>query len=168
MDTSTVAPIIYIPMRDSHREYVIDAWVKSHYGKWCTKSPCWGGQRRLVTALLERCAVLVAAFDEDPNTAIGWAATSTGVVHFVYVMQEFRRLGIATALLAPYLASKNVIYTHSPNRAWWGDKTTPTSSDTKRFIPRAPETWQYDPYLAFELASTVASYREHSEKKVTP
>lgn len=132
-------PVVLRPMVPGDRNCVLDSWLRSHHRRWfgshLSDRAYSRGQRNLVEALLARCAVLVAAFDEDPDTILGWSCTSTCVVHYVWVRHEFRRRGIASQLLAPYLHER-AFYTHPP-----------TSGD----VP-VPPTWYYNPYAAFELA----------------
>lgn len=134
-----VAPVIYRPMLEHERRSIAGMWLHNTQGTWfgptLHRDDYWRGQERLVHALLDRCAVLVAAFVEDPETIIGWACTSTGAVHYVWVRNGFRRVGIASKLLAPYL-DKPTTYTHPPKSGW----------------VKPPKAWVYNPFAAFELA----------------
>jgi GNAT superfamily N-acetyltransferase len=153
----TDAPIMLRPMDTSDRGRVCESWVKSYSGRVCPPTQN-RGLWRLVNALLDRCATLVAAFDEDPLTILGWACTSSDVVHYVHVRKEFRRQGISKQLLKPYLGRIKVFYTHAPNRAWWNHAES-AKGDT--YIPRVPESWIYDPFIAYEIAATVENYRSN-------
>lgn len=130
------------PMVPGDRSFIIDMWLKSRprmFGRALDPRAYWRGQNRLCNGLLDSCAALVACWTEDPDFIMGWAVTSSSAVHYVWVREDYRRTGIATDLLKPYLG-KSCIYTQPP--------TVPI---------RIPEGWAYDPYLAFELANTKRS-----------
>lgn len=112
---------------------VVDSWVKSYQGYALARDceHCGGagriyrgnrflrGHKRLVREILARpgAALLVACRPDDPDTILGWACTGPGKVFYVFVKKDVRRVGIAKALLAPYLDARNggVIYTHRCN-----------------------------------------------------
>ena len=54
--------------------------------------------------------VKLAAMPDDPTVVFGWSVTEPGAVHYCYVKPDFRRYGIATALLAH--VKRPFIYTH--------------------------------------------------------
>lgn len=156
--TTSGAPFILRPGADADRNYIIKTWLTSHRQlhwwrpfadasappdkfnrpQWLGIDPqCWwAGHGALVEALLPHSAILIAAFEEDPDTIMGYAVTSTGAVHYVYVRNEFRRHGIARALLRPFLSRKDIVYTHPPTLK----------------AQKIPEGWTYDPYRAIHLA----------------
>lgn len=101
----------------------------------------------------------------------------------------YRRQGVASFLLRDYLARTDVIYTHAPS-FWWQRKSPHTvkvvldNHDSKNqilhqvdsnspsrgsviSIPGVPVGWKFDPYLGFEIAATVPSYREHQSPEVS-
>lgn len=115
----------------SDHPFVVDSWVKS-YQSYCLTRDCehcggagriYRGQRflrghkRLIREILARpaTALLVACHPEDSDVILGWAVTEAGVVHYVFVKRDVRRVGIAKALLAPFLDASQVIYTHRGN-----------------------------------------------------
>jgi GNAT superfamily N-acetyltransferase len=92
------------------------------------------GHKRLIEQLLRRETLLVACLPDEPESRLGWSCTGDGVVFYVYVDPSFRRLGIARALVAPYLdAQKDVLYTHSAVHSI-----------------QVPHHWRFDPYAHFE------------------
>ena len=64
----------------------------------------------LIRRYLERAAVLVAVDEEAPGAIWGWAATSGTTVLYVYVRDGFRKKGLASMLLKPFLARSDVTY----------------------------------------------------------
>lgn len=89
------------------------------------------GQRRLIRWLLAsgKTGLLVACLPDATDTVVGWSVTGDRVVHYVFVKQDFRRLGIGRALVAPYVSRVGVVYSHK----------------THHPIP-IPDGWRYDPY----------------------
>lgn len=95
------------PARRSDAAFVASSWLRSYrdapavvavpsrtYFYW---------QHRVVEALLARSAVLVACSPDDPDTIVGWACAEAMegalVLHYVYVKHDFRRYGVARALV---------------------------------------------------------------------
>lgn len=128
------------PGEPGDARYVLSSWLKS-YAHGCRRARS-GPQlyrerhRAAVLRLLERCAVTVAAWEEDPATILGWACTeaspSEAVVHYVYVGRDFRGSGIAHLLLSPLLGSgKRVIVTH-------------VTDDVD-----LPSAWEYKPWRSY-------------------
>lgn len=90
----------------------------------------WRWQGDIIERLLRESDVWVASWAEDSSTIVGWCVSSSGVVHYVYVGERFRRCGIARRLLAPALEHATMLYTHR----------TPAC----RALP-IPPGWTYDP-----------------------
>jgi hypothetical protein len=47
----------------------------------------------------EGVRVTVAAYDADPSLLVGWACTEGDVLHWAYVMKDYRRAGVCTWLV---------------------------------------------------------------------
>lgn len=60
------------------------------------------GQNALMERLIERCPPIVASLEAVPEEIVGWVCRDvvSPVVHYVYVKHAFRRVGIASALIA--------------------------------------------------------------------
>lgn len=56
---------------------------------------------RVIGALLGRPAAfqMIAFDDQEPSVIVGWVCAERGVLHYIYVREPFRRVGIATLLL---------------------------------------------------------------------
>ena len=59
-----------------------------------------------IEEILNRADVRVAGPPEDETTVYGFSVVEPGLVHLVYVRRAWRRMGIATALLAGIALSK--------------------------------------------------------------
>jgi hypothetical protein len=142
----SLAPFSLRPGTPEDHNLVLDSWIKSHrrncYREHLDTFSYTRGQEWLVKQLLERCSLLIAAYDEDPSFILGWAVTSSNCVHYAWVRHAFRRKGIATALLKPYL-NQPTIYTHpiSVGPDWMKGKWD------------APKGWSFDPFHAFRIAA---------------
>jgi hypothetical protein len=125
-------PFAMRPASEGDAPFIVDSWMLSYRPSAVARDAGGAyirGQKAKIRRLLSRANILVACLPEDPETILGWSATEATVVHFVYVKREFRRLGIASSLLSPFLGEATT-YTHR----------TPCVSS---FIP---SHWNYDPY----------------------
>jgi hypothetical protein len=139
------APVVLRDWKPSDRNFVIDSWVRSYRGSTSALIPesiYFDSQRRLINALLERCQITIAGFDEDPDTILGWACTSSSAIHYVWVRPQFRKQGIAKAMLAQFINAP-AVYTHKSYA-----------------IKKPPTLWSFDPYHAFELAYRKQDHHE--------
>lgn len=98
---------------------------------------------KVLEHLIPRSIVVVACSEDDPDLIVGWVCAelvdTALVVHYVYVKHDYRRMGVAKALLTFLVDAEKppaVMYTHK----------------TKAAIAAAPEGWMYNPYLIFRLA----------------
>jgi GNAT superfamily N-acetyltransferase len=117
--------------QSDHHSFVVDSWLRS------LRDACYRDVdadifypevRVRVHSLLKRpgVSVRVAVKDDDPDTYVGWAAVEGDVLHYVYVKQEARRLGVAKTLLGGLELHR---YSHKP-----------------RFVT-PPRDWTYNPFL---------------------
>jgi ribosomal protein S18 acetylase RimI-like enzyme len=118
------------------RAYVARSWTQADM--WRPESRLLGravharGHSRLVDHILSKpdTRVLVAADPGDTDAILGWSCTGPGVVYYVSVRRELRRVGIGRALLSLLPPGAPVVYTHRP---------------TIHGL-RPPKDWTYDPY----------------------
>jgi GNAT superfamily N-acetyltransferase len=68
------------------------------------------GMDNRIDRLLPRSRVIVASPTAVPDEVCGYIVDEGPVTHYLYVKQDYRRLGLATALLQ--LAGKPSLYTH--------------------------------------------------------
>lgn len=99
------------PAGPEDEPFIVDSWCMSYKSQAVARDM---GPRYLVDykwfvrALLKKVRVTVACDVEDPGVILGWCASSPGVVHYVFVKHDFRRLGIAKNLLAPWLGKPTI------------------------------------------------------------
>ncbi len=93
--------------RDTELNLVRDSWIGSYRRvSWASRVPAEiydAGMRAMIDRTLEHAGVLVA---ESRGVVLGWACYDDSRLHYVYVKNRWRRLGIAKALVrgAPRVA----------------------------------------------------------------
>lgn len=84
--------------------FIVNAWVWSFYeGSPNLRAADRDHFRTEMTKTIRRVCdgseVRVACDPSDENTLVGFAAFTHGTLHYVYVKKDFRRMGVARALL---------------------------------------------------------------------
>ena len=105
------------PYADGDEAAVASAWKQSYraaspvLSSWCTNGrrgtqAYWDWVNQYVNRMLERCTVRVACNPHGEDHLWGWLCHEGPVVHYVWVRLEYRRRGIATALLLEALGPR--------------------------------------------------------------
>lgn len=97
------------------------------------------GHHSLVEKLLRRARLDVACGIEDPDVIVGWILWEPALpmrLHYIYVREPYRRLGVAQDLLANCVGTAPVIYTH---------RTRLVATAIRHKIP---DTWAFNAYAA--------------------
>jgi GNAT superfamily N-acetyltransferase len=78
----------------------------------------WDWQRAIIDTRIINDRVDVCVWPENPSVIVGWACTNPkqNLVHFVYVLHQYQRTGLARHLLSHLDHTKEVIYTQRPDR----------------------------------------------------
>ena len=119
---------------------VFDSWARSFQ-----KSP-WAGcipnhlyaqvSRQASAEIIDRGAFVLVAYVELPNgtrRVVGYAVTEPGVLHWLFVKHDYRRLGIGKALLARVTA------------AFSSDAPWVYTYRTRASAPFLGSAWKWDP-----------------------
>lgn len=123
------------PMRDSDLNLVLSTWMVSlfatyeHYARriygegiqnirpFPSKGIFFKGHEAKIKALLlvpsTKCLVYVAP--DDDNQIIGWTVFDQDTVHYCYVKNVFRKLGVAKSLMDKSKGAR--FYSHHTNHA---------------------------------------------------
>lgn len=123
------------PLRDSDMNLVLSTWMVSlfsayeYYAKriyggdvqsirpFPSKGIFFKGHEAKIKALLlvpsSKCLVCVAP--DDDNQIIGWVVFDRDTVHYCYVKNVFRKMGVARALMAQATGAQ--FYSHHTNHA---------------------------------------------------
>lgn len=97
--------------------------ARSRLAAFLTPRPDWGvkasqlyhaWQGAIMDALLERSELWIACWSEAPSSIVGWAVMEPGarVVHYVNVLPQYRRNGVARRLLAPAFEHRDVTFSY--------------------------------------------------------
>ncbi len=139
--TACAVALVLRAMRESDRHYVLSSWLRSYASK-SLDARDYGDRRTqfyddygpVVRDLIARSQVIVASLMAEPDVIVGWAAIEGDALHYVLTKPRWRRLGVASWLLADF-AGLPVTYTHR-------------TSDVNR-VP-VPKTWTYRRFRIWE------------------
>jgi ribosomal protein S18 acetylase RimI-like enzyme len=110
---------------EQDRAYLFNSWLKNYkmsssFAKRIPNEIFFRNHHLILEHILSKpdTVVLIAHAGEDHNQILGYLAyedTPTGqVIHYVFIKEKFRNLGIARALIQHAdVNPKNVTYTHS-------------------------------------------------------
>lgn len=104
-------------MRADDRNYILSSWTRSYAGRareareYATLDAFYEDYGPIVSALLDRSRVLVAALKEDPDIIVGWLAIEDETLHYALVKPRWRKLGVARWMLSE-LAEVPLSYSH--------------------------------------------------------
>lgn len=129
-----VVPLDLLPeeIQEQARAFVIDSWVSSYKFFRAPRSDFATykeGQRSLVLRLMAKADVKIATLPGAPDLFVGWVCRKGEVLHYIYVKQNYRQLGVASKLIE---GTKYVSH-------------QPTHSHVRDWVSR--EAWVYDPYI---------------------
>lgn len=102
--------------RPDETNLIYVTWLKSYaqssFAKGMVQTVYEDRQRRLINEILKRNAkTLVAHAPEEPDAVLGWLVLEEpATVHYLFVKEHFRRLGVGTALVAA--VPKKFRFTH--------------------------------------------------------
>lgn len=92
---------------EADQAFVYSTWLRnykysSYFAKRIKPAIFFAGQHKVIDHLLAKPStkVVVACDRNDADTIMGYLAFEPGVVHFVFVKDAYRKLGVATALFA--------------------------------------------------------------------
>lgn len=106
--------------------FIQDTWLKGYaLSKWAKAIPRGAyveGQLRRMTRLLAVSEVTMVCVPSDDNTLIGYIVTESHngrfIVHWAYVKQAWRRLGVLRLLLVSGARTHKALeYTHQTDKA---------------------------------------------------
>jgi len=128
-------------------KFILDSWSssyrKSKYAGTVPNNHWEEIARATATQLMSRpgCRTIVALVpgeNENRGRVMGYSIAEPGILHWIYTKKDFRRLGIATQMLAEQMSQ-------------WDDRDkkyprfTHKTDSSYRFLPR---WWKWDPIPA--------------------
>jgi hypothetical protein len=133
-------------MAESDKGFIYSTWLNAVYfgNKWAKdvdpikgapidvwgeieEGPFYACYRNVIEKLLARCITKIACLKEDEDVILGYANYENDVLHFVFVKDAWRRVGIAKKLVPKGITS----ITH----------LTKIGHYAKR------KSWKYNPFL---------------------
>lgn len=95
--------IVVRPIAADERNLVLSSWVRSgsrsDLARLGDREDYHAWQEAFAKRVLRDGTVLVAEIASSPGELAGWIAYAGVVLHFVYVKQVYRRMGVARRLL---------------------------------------------------------------------
>ena len=102
------------PMADGDRAFIINSWLKSYYDTphvhWVPEGTYYRFYHDRVQQVLDRCGATIACNEEDASQIFGWVCRDGKTIHYVYVKQPYRTMGIAHTLIGQ--AAGDIVCTH--------------------------------------------------------
>jgi len=139
------APVAFREAVEGDLHFLISSWLKSYRSSrktWDVESHLFYdgrcGHKAVVLRLLSGCPVAVACHPIHTDQIYGWLCHTEDAIHYIYVKEEFQRMGIGRQLVghAGFDLEKPVVVSH------WHK---PCDRYKKRVDIR------YNPYLLMEL-----------------
>lgn len=90
---------------EDDRNFILSSWLRSfrNNGDWprhIDSATYYANHQSIIQRLLVLCDVRVACAADDENLILGWCCVDGSIVHYVFVKEQYRKLGIAKALLS--------------------------------------------------------------------
>ena len=108
--------IIIRPAIASDTPFIMKEWLRtyaaSEFAKRIDRDTFFRFHHLYAEGLLKRGAV-VAAFPDDRDTLCGFLVGAGEVLNYIFVKGQFRRWGIAEAMLDDVFGKKQILYTHN-------------------------------------------------------
>jgi hypothetical protein len=139
----TEIPIRIRKATEADVSFIFNSWLKSYrdsfFARGVASNMYFSEHHKVIERILKTCEVYIACDDADAMNIYGWACAefidNTFVIHYSYVKQMYRFLGIANLLISQYKHNPEVasLYTHHTKYA-------------EKICPR--KSIFYSPYIA--------------------
>lgn len=121
------------------------SYASSNFARWLSagtwpraSETYWAWCKATVRRLLESADVWVVSWPEDKSTIVAWCVSSPGCIHYVYTLASYRRQGVASKLLAPFVGQPATL-THQ------------TRAGHHLVSKLGADVWLFDPRHAYEV-----------------
>jgi GNAT superfamily N-acetyltransferase len=130
------APKLYIrEANQADQPFIFQSWLKTYkhnspFAKRITDKVYFARHHAVATRILQRATVFVACPEDSPETILGYLIVdyfeNRPILHFMYVKDAFRGMGIASRLMeAAGLDPNECLYTHRTYSIDWIEKKFP-------------------------------------------
>jgi GNAT superfamily N-acetyltransferase len=107
--------------------FIFNSWLKSYrssyFAKPISNTIYFSEHHKVIEKLAKTSEILIACNQDDPSQIYGYACAErvdgVFVIHYIYVKQTFRRMGVAKALLESFDHdySDAAVFTHNTSIA---------------------------------------------------
>lgn len=117
--------------------FIFATWLRAYkhassFARHIERPTFFKYHQAVIRRILDRgAAVTICTPGDDRDVILGYSITEPGILHFVYVKKPFRRLGIASSLIAE--VGPQWVFTHA--------------TDDWRYLQSTRQMMQYNPYL---------------------
>lgn len=129
------------PKDESAMHFVLDSWKRGVKAmpvyEWMDHES-FAHVAAAINRIAENAPILVASYDQTPDTYAGWICFGKGVLYYTYVKSALRRMGLATLM---YEAA----YFFPSSSGWWTPFWSHVLFDLSNFNLR------YNPKLLTEV-----------------
>ena len=111
------------PMREGDVNFILSTWLKSYYEElrrngskgvaYPKDDVFFQGHQEKIKETIKNGECFVCVAPDDENQIIGWIAMSATAVHYCYVKQVFRQMGVAKQLMLLTQARITPIFSYS-------------------------------------------------------
>ena len=110
------------PFRESDRNFVTRGWTsemrRAAFSRHVPQNVYWPSQHNLVADLLRLATTIIACDPQDEEHVYGcivYQPAELAIVHWCYVKGDYRRVGLASALVVAAIGDKRPIYCTQPS-----------------------------------------------------
>lgn len=107
-------------MLDSDVNFILSTWLKSYYEElkrhglkgviYPKDDIFFQGHQERIKELLKTASCDICTAPDDDHQIIGWIVYDKDSIHYAYVKQVFRKMGVAKALISRALTARS--YSH--------------------------------------------------------
>lgn len=109
--TYSVIPYLASEMPETYRNMILAKWLRTlrfgnDFFRLIDSNSYFSNYQKYIKALLSRpqCIVRLAVLTDDPDVCLGFSVSEPGVLHYVWVHKDNRKIGVARSLLQfPFL-----------------------------------------------------------------
>lgn len=119
MTNTSKLPVKLRPYRESDKGFVFSTYLKTQRTSYqdTVDIVYFTGMQNRMMGMISNCNITIACNKDDEDQIYGYVISSqhgkTPIIHFVYIKQPFRKVGLAT-LLTGSITAKPFYYTVRP------------------------------------------------------